>query len=197
MRAHSPNTRSVYAACPTLHGLPTPGALTNESGGSLEAFRPTRRPYNDFPFAACPLSRNVFGSSPSPQILNDPKSLYHGPSGPLAPIRAITSICKDPRRISADPLPDRRDARVESVEGRSTESSPSITECHPRKFFLQALPLSRVARFGKSIYERKETVLLGFSRLQTDRDQVYEHAIRACLAALGQRAHTSSDACRH
>jgi len=37
--------------------------------------------YRAFPFAACPLKRNVFGSSPSPQILNDPKSLYQGPAG--------------------------------------------------------------------------------------------------------------------
>src|SRR5438093_13188706 len=37
--------------------------------------------YSDFPLAACPFKRNVLGSSPSPQILNDPKSLYQGPSG--------------------------------------------------------------------------------------------------------------------
>ncbi|PYN55802.1 MAG: hypothetical protein DMD92_16630, partial [Candidatus Rokuibacteriota bacterium] len=37
--------------------------------------------YSDFPFAACAFKRKVFGSSPSPQILNDPKCLYHGPSG--------------------------------------------------------------------------------------------------------------------
>jgi hypothetical protein len=35
--------------------------------------------YSDFPLAACPFKRNVFGSSPSPQILKDPKSLYQGP----------------------------------------------------------------------------------------------------------------------
>src|SRR5260370_18622735 len=32
--------------------------------------------YSDFPLAACPFKRNVLGNSPSPQILNDPKSLY-------------------------------------------------------------------------------------------------------------------------
>src|SRR5207249_12082934 len=37
--------------------------------------------YSGFPLAACPFKRNVLGNSPSPQILNDPKSLYHGPSG--------------------------------------------------------------------------------------------------------------------
>ena len=37
--------------------------------------------YSDFPLAACPFKRNVLGNSPSPQILNDPKSLYHRPSG--------------------------------------------------------------------------------------------------------------------
>jgi len=37
--------------------------------------------YRDFPLAGCPFRRNVLGNSPSPQILNDPKSLYHGPSG--------------------------------------------------------------------------------------------------------------------
>ena len=31
--------------------------------------------YTDSPFAACPFNRNVFGNSPSPQSLNDPKSL--------------------------------------------------------------------------------------------------------------------------
>src|SRR5580692_8423063 len=34
-----------------------------------------------FPLAACSRSRKVFGYFPSPQILNDPKSLYQGPSG--------------------------------------------------------------------------------------------------------------------
>jgi hypothetical protein len=33
------------------------------------------------PRTACPLSRKVFGYFPSPQILNDPKSLNHSPSG--------------------------------------------------------------------------------------------------------------------
>jgi zinc-finger of transposase IS204/IS1001/IS1096/IS1165/Putative addiction module component len=37
--------------------------------------------YRAFPFAGCPFKRNVFGSAPSPQILNDPKSLYQGPAG--------------------------------------------------------------------------------------------------------------------
>ncbi len=33
------------------------------------------------PRAICPRRRKVFGNFPSPQILNDPKSLYHLPSG--------------------------------------------------------------------------------------------------------------------
>lgn len=33
------------------------------------------------PFAACPGRRNVFGKPPLPQSLNEPKSLYHDPSG--------------------------------------------------------------------------------------------------------------------
>ena len=157
----------------------------------------TRRPHNDFPLAACPLKGNVFGSSPSPQILNDPKSLYHGPSGASGSDSRHNLVCKDPRLISAGPLLDRKDARAASVEDRSTESSALVTECHPRKFFLQALPLSRIPRFSKSIYQRKETVLLGFSRLQTDLDQIYEHVIRACLTALGQRAYSPSDTWRY
>jgi len=36
--------------------------------------------YNFLPLAAWPFSRNVFGNRPSPQILNDPKSLYQSPS---------------------------------------------------------------------------------------------------------------------
>lgn len=34
-----------------------------------------------FPLATCFLVRKVFGNLPSPQILKDPKSLYHNPSG--------------------------------------------------------------------------------------------------------------------
>ena len=37
--------------------------------------------YSASPFAGWPFRRNVLGSSPSPQILNDAKSLYQGPSG--------------------------------------------------------------------------------------------------------------------
>jgi len=33
------------------------------------------------PWAGWPFSRNVFGNRPSPQSLNDPKSLYQAPSG--------------------------------------------------------------------------------------------------------------------
>jgi len=33
------------------------------------------------PLAGWPRSRKVFGYLPSPQILNDPKSLYQSPSG--------------------------------------------------------------------------------------------------------------------
>src|SRR5437870_167566 len=33
------------------------------------------------PLAGWARSRNVFGNDPSPQILKDPKSLYHSPSG--------------------------------------------------------------------------------------------------------------------
>src|SRR5262249_33664791 len=39
------------------------------------------RGFSFTPFAACSLRRNFFGSFPSPQILNEPKSLYQGPSG--------------------------------------------------------------------------------------------------------------------
>jgi hypothetical protein len=60
-------------------------AVTRDSDRVLsrdeEIVRPPHYFYSDFPLVACPLKRNVFGSSPSPQTLNDPKSLYQGPSG--------------------------------------------------------------------------------------------------------------------
>ncbi len=37
--------------------------------------------YSFWPRAGWPRTRNVFGSSPSPQILKEPKSLYHAPLG--------------------------------------------------------------------------------------------------------------------
>src|SRR5258708_1091433 len=40
-----------------------------------------RAAYSLFPLAGWPPIRKVFGYSPSPQILNEPKSLYQGPSG--------------------------------------------------------------------------------------------------------------------
>jgi hypothetical protein len=48
------------------------------------------------------------------------------------------------------------------VEDWSTESSASIAERHPRKFFFQSLPLGRVRRFSQSIHEQEEPFLLGF-----------------------------------
>jgi len=71
------------------------------------------------------------------------------------------------------------------VEDRSTESSASITERHPREFFLQSLPLGRVSRFSKSIHEQKKLFLLGVFGLKPGLDQVYENAIGACLPCLG------------
>jgi hypothetical protein len=38
-------------------------------------------PQSTSPLAAWPRSRNVLGYEPWPQILNEPKSLYHSPSG--------------------------------------------------------------------------------------------------------------------
>jgi hypothetical protein len=40
-----------------------------------------RRAYSFVPLAGWPSRRNVLGYLPAPQILNDPKSLYQGPSG--------------------------------------------------------------------------------------------------------------------
>jgi hypothetical protein len=52
---------------------------------SSQAGRPTSKLALWFiasgPYATCPRSRKVFGYFPSPQILNDPKSLYQAPSG--------------------------------------------------------------------------------------------------------------------
>lgn len=45
---------------------------------------PTRRiAQSCCPLATWPGRRNVLGSLPSPQSLNEPKSLYHGPSGTI------------------------------------------------------------------------------------------------------------------
>jgi len=71
------------------------------------------------------------------------------------------------------------------VEDRSTESSASITERHPRELFLQSLTLGRVARFSKSIHEQKKLLFLGVFGLKPGLDQVYENAIGACLPRLG------------
>src|SRR3989304_5200765 len=109
---------------------------------------------------------------------------------PLAQLRATVSGYRDLQAISGDLRPDRRGAGEELVEDGSTESSASITECHPREFFLQPLPLSRVPRSSKSTHERKETFLLGFLGLKAGLDQIYEYPIGACLPRLGQRAHT-------
>src|SRR2546427_11756937 len=62
--------------------------------------------YSAFPLAACPVKRNVLGNSPSPQILNDPKSLYQGPSGAsgsdsrhsLSLYRSSARICRSATR---------------------------------------------------------------------------------------------------
>jgi len=114
-----------------------------------------------------------------------------------AQIRATVSAYRGLRPVFADLRPDRRGADGDLVEDWSTESSASVTECHPRKFFLQPLPLGRVSRLSKSIHEQKEPFLLGFFGLKTGFDQIYEHAIRACLPRLGQSAHTPSDTGRN
>ena len=48
---------------------------------SLNPLSEGSRHYSDLPRSGCPFNKKVFGNSPSPQILNDPKSLYHEPSG--------------------------------------------------------------------------------------------------------------------
>src|SRR5207244_3411642 len=72
-------------------------------------------------------------------------------------------------------------------------SSASITECHPRKFFFQSLPFGSVSRFRKSLHEGKEALFLSFFGLKTGLDQIDEHTIGARLPRLGQRAHTLGD----
>src|SRR5262249_18378348 len=52
------------------HPLPTPSYSARHPDG-----------YSFRPRAGCPRSRKVFGYSPSPQILKEPKSLYQAPSG--------------------------------------------------------------------------------------------------------------------
>src|SRR3989442_4300883 len=89
--------------------------------------------------------------------------------------------------------PDRTGAPGESVEDWPTESSASITECHPRKFLFQTLTFCSVSRFGKSFHDGKETLLLGFSRLKAGLDQINKHTIAARLSSLPLRAYTLGD----
>src|SRR3989442_1975551 len=116
-----------------------------------------------------------------------------GREGPRARIRATISAYKGLPLVFAAPRPDRTGAHGDSVEDWSTESSASITECHPGKFFVQSLPLGSVSRFRKSLHEGKEALLLSFFGLKTGLDQIDEHTIGARLPRLGQRAHTLGD----
>src|SRR5207302_1418300 len=63
----------------------------------------------------------------------------------------------------------------DSVEDRSTESSASITEGHPRKLFLQSSPLACVRSLSEPTGEQEESFFLSISGLQAGLDQVYEH----------------------
>lgn len=120
-----------------------------------------------------------------------------GPRAPPAQLRAIVSAGRGRPPVFADPQPDRRGADGASVEDWSTESSASLTECHPRKFFFKSLPFGRVRRFSQPIHECKEPFLLGVFRVKTGLDQIDEHAIGACLPRPGQRAHTPRNAGRN
>src|SRR3990167_9068139 len=50
--------------------------IIGEAASRVSPRPPDLAHYSDFPLAACPFNRKVLGNSPSPQILNDPKSLY-------------------------------------------------------------------------------------------------------------------------
>jgi hypothetical protein len=76
--------RAAYfdAKTPTTGRAARPDSADLTDARACPAERRTEgRCYRGWPFAACPLSRNVFGNLPWPQILKEPKSLYHGPSG--------------------------------------------------------------------------------------------------------------------
>ena len=92
---------------------------------------------------------------------------------------------------------DRRGADGDSVEGLSTGSSASVTECHSRELVFQSLAFGRVRGFSKALHERKEMFPFGFFRLKAGLDQIDEYAIGACLPRLGQSAHTLGDTCRN
>src|SRR5438552_3047253 len=100
-----------------------------------------------------------------------------GTTAPAGRTRARVSAYQGLPPLFGDPLPDRRGADGESVEDWSTESSASITECHPREFFLQSLPLRRVPRFSESSHERKESLLLRFFGLKAGLYQIHEHTV--------------------
>jgi len=67
------------------------------------------------PNGAMPLVRTVFGDSPEPQIMNDPKSLYQSPSGAQGAV--FTQSCKR-RRSSSEIRRSSTRARMCSQTGR-------------------------------------------------------------------------------
>jgi hypothetical protein len=60
---------------------PAPRELRRRSIQTTGGGTPGRQSYSRFPLAGWPASRKAFGNLPSPHILNEPKSLYHAPSG--------------------------------------------------------------------------------------------------------------------
>jgi len=78
------------------------------------------------PNGATPLVSTVFGNSPEPQIVNDPKSLYQSPSGARGP--AFTQSCN--RRRSWREI--RRSSRAPTTSRRKTRLARPVR--HPRPF---------------------------------------------------------------
>ena len=78
----------MIAICPAR---PTSKLRTNPAGRIVallfQSDYSIRVPKGVMPFAS-----TVFGNSPEPQIMNDPKSLYQSPSGAHGP--AFTQFCK-------------------------------------------------------------------------------------------------------
>ena len=106
--------------------LPIIGGMRGMSGG-IEPHRTARLGVRDAaPSAAWPRNRNVFGCSPSPHSLKDPKSLYQGPSGASGPdSRHALSFSRSSPEIRRSAA--RRNRCFRSASGRFVHSILGIT----------------------------------------------------------------------
>jgi hypothetical protein len=134
------------------------------------------------PLANWPRSKNVFGYGPAPQILKEPKSLYHSPSGTSGHLsiqrrswfRSATLIARSRiRSINAAVL-----VRANSPIARFS----ALAEDHSAQFISQAVCCFRILLVAETLGQSKK--LPSFLRLRSDPvlDEFQQHAILAKLA---------------